>query len=94
MTYPTLAAALEITTALASGGALGVAYFACLHETVTLFAADGGWTRPALLTAARLIAATAAFAFAARLGAGPLLAGFAGFLVARSVLLHRARSAA
>jgi len=94
MTHHQLTAVLEATAALAFGGMLGLAYFACLRKTVTLFAADGGWARPAMLTVTRFVVATAAFAIAARLGPVPLLSGFCGFVLSRGIALRRVGSAA
>ena len=80
---------------IVGGLGLGLAYFAFLRRTADLLAAtDGGMVRPALLTLARLGAAVAAFALAARLGALPLLAGFGGFLIARGIAIHQARGTA
>jgi len=95
MSHDTLATTIALAAAMGLGGLLlGLAYFACLRRSVALLASDAGWARPVLLTLARLAAAAAAFAFAARWGgAVPLLAGFAGFLIARSVTLRQARSA-
>jgi N-ATPase, AtpR subunit len=93
MTHHQFAAALEATAALGLGATLGLVYFACLRKTVTLFAADGGWAGPAMLTVGRFVAAAAAFALAARLGAVPLLSGFAGFVLSRGIALRRVRSA-
>ena len=95
MTHPTSIAILEFATAATVGGALlGLVYFACLRWTTELLATDGGWARPAVLTFVRFAAVTAAFGLAARWGAVPLLAGFAGFLVSRGIALRQARSAA
>jgi F1F0 ATPase subunit 2 len=80
--------------ALSAGILLGLAYFACLRLTAEQFAAGAGWAQPFLLTLARLAGAAAALALAARWGALPLLAGFAGFLLSRGIALRRARSIA
>lgn len=95
MIHPTPLTTLVLaTTMIAAGVLLGLAYFACLRWTAELFAAEGGWARPALLTLGRFVVVTAAFGLAARWGAIPLLAAFAGFLVARGLALRQARSAA
>jgi F1F0 ATPase subunit 2 len=95
MIHLTTAPTLALATAMMVGGAvLGLTYFACLKWTTDLFAAEGRWARLALLTLARLVAVVIAFALAARLGAIPLLAAFAGFLVARSIALRQGRRAA
>ena len=88
----------EATLALAAAAAaagilLGLAYFACLRRTILLFAAGRGWARPAALTLARIGIAVLVLVIAARAGAVPLLAAFAGFLVARAIALRPARSA-
>ena len=74
------------------GLAFGLVYFAALHHTVALFAAQRSWVGPAALTVARIGAAVILLALAARLGAAPLLAAFIGFLLARAVALRRARA--
>lgn len=91
MTQDALASALAIAAPAAMGLLAGFAYFAALGRTVALFASGGGWLGPAALTLGRLIAATAFFALAARLGPAPLLAAFTGFLAARTIMLRRVR---
>lgn len=84
---------LTMTTALI-GFALGLAYFAALRRTVTLFAAGRGWLAPVALTLGRLAAAIIVLGLAAKLGATALLAMFVGFLVARAVAVRTGRSVA
>lgn len=93
MTHASLPAigGLALTMALA-GFAFGIAYFAALRRTVTLFAAGRGWLGPLLLTLARIAAAAILLAIVAKLGATALLAALLGFLVARAVALRFARS--
>jgi hypothetical protein len=74
-----------------AGFILGLAYFAAVQRTALLFVAGRGWLAPVALTLARIAAAVLFLALAARLGAAPLLAGFAGFLLARAVALRVAR---
>lgn len=73
------------------GFVFGLVYFAAIQRTATLFAAGSGWLAPAALTIARIISAVTLLALAAKLGAVPLLAAFAGFLLARAVALRAAR---
>jgi len=79
--------------ALALGGyGLGLLYFAMLRRTIGLLTAGGGWVRPLALTLSRLVAATAVFGLVAvAAGALAVAALLAGFLVARTVAIHRAR---
>ena len=74
-----------------AGFVFGLAYFAAVQRTALLFAAGRGWLAPVALTVGRIGAAVLFLALAARLGAAPLLAGFAGFLLARAVALRAAR---
>lgn len=82
-----VSAALFASATAIAGYAFGLAYFAALHKTATLFAAGAGWLGPSALTLARVGTATILFTFAAKLGATSLLAAFAGFLVARAAAL-------
>ena len=92
MTHETLAPTVAVTAStIVAGLILGLMYFACLRRTVALFTVGGGWAGPASLTLARVVAATAVLGFAARFGAMSLMAAFLGFLVARTIVLHRAR---
>jgi len=89
MSLPGLMPMLAVPgAALAVGVGLGLAYFAALRWTVSLYAAGGGWRVPAMLTLGRIAAAAGIFGLAARLGALPLLAAFLGFLIARSIALR------
>ncbi len=85
---PVLLAAMAL-----AGIAFGLIYFAAVQRTAILFAAGRGWLAPVALTIARIALAAAFLAFAARLGAAPLLAAFAGFMLARAVALRAARRA-
>jgi F1F0 ATPase subunit 2 len=95
MTNSLLAAGLTTTAAsmLAAGFILGLVYFAVLRWTVSLYAAGRSRVGPAVLTLARLAGAAGVLAFAARLGALPLLATFLGFLLARALSMHVVRRA-
>jgi F1F0 ATPase subunit 2 len=75
------------------GVALGLGYFATLRRTVAHLAGHRGWLVPATLTLGRIGAATVPLAVVAQSGAASLLAAFAGFLLARSAMLHVIRSA-
>ncbi len=74
-----------------AGFVVGLLYFATVQRTAVLFAAGRGWLAPVALTVGRIGAAATFLALAARLGAAPLLAAFAGFLLARAVALRVAR---
>ncbi len=77
--------------AAAAGLAFGIPYFAALQRSVARYVEGGGRFRVAALTAARLAAAIGFFALAAHFGTMVLIAGFIGFLLARTFALRRAR---
>jgi hypothetical protein len=84
-----------MTVAMACAGlAFGLLYFAALRRSVTLLAARRGWFGPLALTLGRIGAAAIFLGIAAKLGAGPLLAAFAGFLLARVLALREKGRAA
>ncbi|SET31070.1 N-ATPase subunit AtpR [Oceanicella actignis] len=89
MTPPTLAPALEAAAFAAAGAALGMVYLALLRRA-TPAAGAAGPMRAAALALGRLTLAGAAFWLAAQRGAGPLLALFAGFLLARRLRMRAA----
>ena len=72
-----------IGAGLLSGFVLGVSYFALLRHTVRQFASAGSVGRIVLMTLLRALLAVGVFWGLAQLGAWALLAGLAGFLVAR-----------
>ena len=74
------------------GLGFGLAYFAALRRSVAQLAGAGSWLLPAALGAGRLGAAVLLFVLVARHGAAALLATLAGFLIARSIAVGRARS--
>ncbi|MGA9827260.1 MAG: ATP synthase subunit I [Rhodanobacteraceae bacterium] len=77
-----------------AGFAFGLLHFAALKRTTVLLVSGQGWLGPLALTLGR-IGATVIFLFlAVKLGAGPLLAAFAGFLLARALALRAGRRAA
>jgi F1F0 ATPase subunit 2 len=81
------------TLALASGSALagiafGLAYFTALRRNVDLYCTGRSPLGLMVLLLVRIAAAALAFALLAALGALPLLAGFLGFLMARSLALR------
>jgi N-ATPase, AtpR subunit len=95
MSLPGLMPMLAVPgAALAVGVGLGLAYFAALRWTVSLYAAGSGWRVPTMLTLGRIGAGAAILGLAARFGALPLLAAFLGFLIARGIALRAARRAA
>lgn len=72
------------------GAAGGYAYFRMLRDSVDRLVAGGSWWRLALAAILRFGVALILFGALAKLGALPLLAGLAGFLLAR--LLHTGRA--
>ncbi len=77
--------------AVPAGVAFGLAYFRLLRRSARLLAAGEGKRLSIAYAVGRLGAAVALFFVAARLGAWPLLAFFAGFLVAREIALRPER---
>lgn len=88
MTDMTLLAALGWAVA---GAGLGAVYLALIGRSVAAVASDRPASGAVLWFALRLALAAGAFWVAAQSGAVALLSAMAGFLVARSVVLARAR---
>jgi len=88
-----MTSAITAVIAAISGLGFGTAFFAMMRRTAGLFAAGSRWTGFGL-TVARIGAAIVGFGVAARFGALPLLAAFAGFLIARTLALRAARKMA
>lgn len=90
MTLPDLP---QILIWLAVGGALGAFYFYMLGRSVAAFGRPDGRGRAIGLTVLRLAVAVGVMAWAALQGTAPLLLALLGFIVARTVAIHRARGA-
>ncbi len=86
-------AMVAMSVSLVFGGLVGgLAYFAVLRRTAELIAAGRGWLgSAAALTGGRIAGMVLLLAIVARLGAAPLLALWAGFLMARAIALRQAR---
>ena len=82
--------ALPLFAAVA-GLVAGLAYFTALRRAVNLYVAGEGWFGPVALTLGRFLGIAAFFAVAVRFGAAALLAGSLGFLIARTITVHRVR---
>jgi hypothetical protein len=80
-----------MTVMAAVGFGLGVLYFAAVRRTAALLALGGAVLRATALTLGRVALAIGVLGFAAWLGTGPLLAAFAGFLLARWSALRQVR---
>jgi len=78
--------------AAALGFLLGLGYFEVLARGTEAFLARAPLSRHLLLLAARLLPTLLLFWLLVQAGAVALLAGFAGFLVARAVVLRRRRA--
>ncbi len=78
-------------TWFSAGLALGALYLFLIGRTVEAITGYVGWRTAALPLVLRISLAVAAFAFASRQGALPVLAMLSGFLVARSLGLRRVR---
>jgi hypothetical protein len=76
-----------------AGLAPGLANFAAVRRSFTLFGAGRGWLWPTLLNLGRIAAAALALVFTARLGAAAFLATCLGFLAARALALRPVRRA-
>ena len=81
-----------VALALVAGGAGGWLFFASLRRTVDLWLSGGAATRALALHLGRFVVLGAVLAGAALAGALPLLAATAGVLLARALVLRRARS--
>jgi hypothetical protein len=79
-----------VTSMTMFGFVFGIGYFALLRRTTDRLTGRGDWRGAAVQTLGRIAAAIALLAVIAQLGAAPLLATFAGFLLARTVTLRRA----
>lgn len=89
MTYEAFALTAGLASSMALAGFIfGLAYFAALRQTATLFASGSGWLVLSALTLGRIGMVTIVLTIAAKLGAVPLLAAFLGFLLARAVALR------
>lgn len=73
------------------GTALGAAYFALLWRSLQLHGKPGNGPKLAAHLVVRLVGAGLVFWLAARAGAWPLLATFAGFLIGRFGALRLVR---
>ena len=92
MNHETFASITGTASVMAFAGfAVGLAYFVTLRRTVILFAAGRSWLWLSALTLGRIGAVTTFLALTARLGAAPLLATFAGFLLSRAVAFRAVR---
>ena len=83
--------AMDVLPWLAAGALLGAAYLALIARSVAAIGSRAGWRAVALPAALRGILAVAALGFAAQYGALPLVLMLGGFLLARTVVLRRAR---
>lgn len=94
MTQDIFIADAELTAMMTFAGLpFGLLYFAALNRSVTLFVGGRGWHGPIGLALGRFGAAIGFLLIAAKLGAAPLLGGFAGFLMARALALRAPRRA-
>ncbi|HVY57767.1 MAG TPA: ATP synthase subunit I [Xanthobacteraceae bacterium] len=94
MTHTHLIAHPELAALMALAGLVfGLIYFAALKRSVSLLVGGSGFLGPLALTLGRIGAAAALLVVAAKLGAAPLLAAFAGYLMARGVALRAERRA-
>ena len=84
-------AVLAALPAAALGAVGGWAYFRMLRLTVDSFVTGRGWRRVVALSLGRLCGVGVLFWMAVQFGAVPLLAAFAGFLLARRFALAAAR---
>jgi len=82
-------ASLVLVAALVAGLAMGAVHFALLEKAVTAMAGGLGPARVLPLHAARIALAAGGYWMLARVGAGPLLLGLAGFQAARGWAVRR-----
>ncbi|HKT72798.1 MAG TPA: ATP synthase subunit I [Steroidobacteraceae bacterium] len=76
-----------------AGFALGLLYFEALRRTIERFAQGAGWLEPVALTVGRIGVAACILFVAARVDATALLSTFVGFMLARTLAIHRSRKA-
>jgi F1F0 ATPase subunit 2 len=76
------------------GFAAGLVHFATLRQVTALYLGGGALPRALGLQLLRLALLAGVLVLLARLGAGPLLAGALGVLIARAMVLRRARKEA
>ena len=84
-----ISAGLVLLAGLITGLALGAAHFALLERAVLAIALDLRPVRALPLHVVRLALAAGGYWMLARIGAGALLCGLAGFQVARGWALRR-----
>jgi hypothetical protein len=77
-----------------AGLGFGLIYFATLRRTAEALGAGRRRRWAVILSVGRALAAVAVFTGAAHVGAAPLLVTFAGFLLARAVVVRRVRRSA
>jgi N-ATPase, AtpR subunit len=90
---PLAGSLIALPVALAAGIVVGLVYFRLLDKSIALYGRQGRWFGPVALTLGRLLGVGLLLALAAHFGALPLLAAFAGFLLARAIALRAARRA-
>lgn len=78
----------------ALGIALGLAHFASLRRVTAMYLSGGSPSRAVLLQLARLSLLGGMLLLFAQFGAAPLLASALGVLIAREIVLRRARKEA
>jgi hypothetical protein len=89
---PALIASAALFGAL--GLALGFAHFRGLRHSARALLEDGVRARSIALHGARILATAIVFVVIARRGALPILAAFAGFIVAERIVVAHARRSA
>lgn len=87
---PDVMTLLTLIAVLAGGMALGFVHFTSLHR-ITDDYLGGHPGRALAFQLTRIVVMVAALVFLARLGALYLLAGAAGVMIARFIVMHRAR---
>lgn len=89
-----LGPALQALLGLSLGLALGWVHFTSLHKVTRLYLSGGPIPHAIALQLLRLAAVGAGLVFLALVGAPALLAGALGLLIARGIVLRRAKRAA
>lgn len=91
-TLPAVALLLAPGLYLVLGGIAGLAYFRAVRLSADLFARGGHTAMAIALTLCRLLLVGGLLVLILREGAWPLLAFALGFLVARTLVMRRARA--
>lgn len=84
---------ISLTAYLLVGTLFGLGYFASLRRVTQMFLSEGSIRLAVVLQGVRILVLVAVLYALALRGAGPLIAGALGMIVAREIVLRLARKA-